>query len=114
MNKEETLRLMVMVKGLWQEQATDKATQAVWAELFKGVSYQAGRNAVAAIARMGGDRPAPGLIYKQAAENDAIAAERDRASRKALPEPPLSDAEITRNKKKLQDIVNSLSKKMAR
>jgi hypothetical protein len=106
------MKLLTFVRGCWQSQVTDKATQAVWAEIFKGVSYEAAKQAVAYLARIGADRPSAGQIYKLAAQNDEIAAERARASRRLLPEPAPSPEEIERNKQRLREIIDNFSSKV--
>lgn len=111
--KQEILALMTLVKGCWQEQASDKVTQAVWYELLSPLSYTSCRQVVIEMARSGAPRPTPGQIYQAASALEAREAERERYTRKALPEPGVSPEQRAKNLAKLRAITNHLAKKFS-
>jgi hypothetical protein len=113
MEKSEVVELILFVKGIWQEQASDDLTIAAWIEVLAetSLSLRAIKAAVIQRARAGLDRPTPGQIYQEAAMIEHEAAERARYSRKAIEYLP-SEEERAGIKAGFRDLIAKLVGKM--
>lgn len=111
MKEAETIELLALVKGCWQEQATDRVAIQAWTELLAPVTYAAAREAVMELARSGHVRPSAAEVYKFAADIDQRMAERERASRKRLEAPRPSPAEIARVRQGIKALMDNLAAK---
>ncbi len=87
MNKTETIEILAMAKGCWQNMAVDDLVRNSWGQVLEPVSYQAAKMALLQLARTGLDRITPGQLFEAATDVEEMLAERDRQSRPALIDP---------------------------
>src|SRR5229473_6327686 len=111
MEKSQVADLMLFVKGVWQDQATDDPTLLAWIEVLgePSLSTRVIKAAVIQRARAGLERPTPGQIYQEATMIEHAEAERARYRRKAIEYQP-SEEERTRVKAGFRDLIARLGK----
>jgi hypothetical protein len=107
-NEQAVVMLMALVKGCWQDQATDRVAHAAWCEVLAEVSYAAARRVVLDLAKAGEPRPWVGMIRARAAALDRLRAD-DRARQvKALAWPKPTAEERARVKQIVAELLEKL------
>jgi hypothetical protein len=114
MNRDETEKLIVLVKGNWSKQPVDQPTITVWQAILKNLKLYEAWEAVMGFIREGmREPPTPGMICSRARGLSAEAAERARYQHKALPL-HISPKEREKNRQFLHDLAEKLAEAKVR
>ena len=111
MTEKETIQLIALVKGLYQEQATDPITAKAWYELMRGLEYQDAKQGVKDLAEQGSPRPSAAMVYRAARTAAGRRLQAHRGRFLGLPAPDLSPEERAANRAKLRAILDEIKLK---
>ena len=111
MNDEDTVKLLMLVKGNWYRQPTDDLTIRVWQEILgEKIDARDAFKAVMEIARSGAkEPPTPGMVFRAAIELAKRREEQERGARKSIEELPSAE-EQERVRQNFSNLLNKLAR----